>query len=108
MKHSKTLRVVKAVLMSHDYKKANCGNVGRLARIIYDNHNWLRQNGHSKWNEVNLDQRLAKWEQYSCDTAALRGDGGGGTGGGSTLPRGAHKFSGPWASVSKSLASIRK
>jgi len=69
---------VKAVLMSYDYKKANCGNVGRLARIIYDNHNRLRQNGHSKWNEVNLDQRLAKWEQYSCVTAALRGGGGGG------------------------------
>jgi len=78
----------KAVLMSYDYKKANCGNVGRLARIIYDNQNWLRQNGHSKWNEVNLDQPVPKWEQYSCVTAALRGGGGGGAGGGYNTPQG--------------------
>jgi len=57
---------VKAVLMSYDYKRANCENVGKLAKIIYDEFSSLKENGHSKWQDVDLDFNLKKWDQYSC------------------------------------------
>jgi TRAP transporter TAXI family solute receptor len=57
---------VKAVLMSFDYKWNHCKNVGRLANIIYDNFDWLKQHGHKKWKNVDFDFKLKKWEQYGC------------------------------------------
>lgn len=62
---------VKAVLMSYDYKRMNCTNVGRLASLIYRKFDWLKRNGHKKWNDVDLNSRLKKWDQYSCVTNAL-------------------------------------
>ena len=64
---------VKAVLMSYDYKRNNCVNVGKLAKTIYDDFAWLKNNGHPKWNSVDLDYQLKKWEQYSCVTKILGG-----------------------------------
>jgi len=64
---------VKAVLITYDYKREHCRNVGRLAKIMYDNMPWLRRNGHEKWNDVDLDYRLKNWEQYRCVREALRG-----------------------------------
>jgi len=57
---------VKAVLISYDFRMANCEYVGRVARIIADNLVWLRQNGHSKWQAVDIDYPLKGWEQYDC------------------------------------------
>lgn len=57
---------VKAVLISYDFKMANCYNVGRFARILEDNITWLQENGHPKWNSVDLAYPLKGWEQYSC------------------------------------------
>ncbi|WP_446011566.1 TAXI family TRAP transporter solute-binding subunit [Candidatus Electrothrix sp.] len=59
---------VKAVLMSYAYddNHQNCKNVGEVARIIYSNEAWLKKNGHEKWEHVNLDAKLAGWEQYKC------------------------------------------
>lgn len=65
---------VKAVLMSYDYKRANCANVGKVARAIHDNYSWLREHGHSKWQVVDLDFDLQKWDRYSCVQQALRKD----------------------------------
>jgi len=57
---------VKAVLITYAYKRANCDRVGNVARIISDELDWLRVNGHPKWNNVDLDFKLNGWEQYKC------------------------------------------
>ena len=57
---------VKAVLISYDFKMANCRNVGRFADILLNNLEWLKENGHPKWNSVDLDYPLKGWEQYEC------------------------------------------
>ncbi len=57
---------VKAVLISYDFKAANCQNVGRFADILVNNLEWLKENGHPKWNSVDLQYPLKGWEQYEC------------------------------------------
>ena len=57
---------VKAVLISYDFRRNNCDLVGQFAGIIYENLDWLRQNGHPKWQSVDLDYPLKGWEQYDC------------------------------------------
>lgn len=57
---------VKAMLVSFDYKNNDCDNVGKLAHAIYQNIHMLREMGHPKWNDVNLDDTVPEWEQYSC------------------------------------------
>jgi TRAP transporter TAXI family solute receptor len=57
---------VKAVLVSYDFRRANCEYVGRVGRIIADNLAWLRDNGHPKWKAVDIDFPLKGWEQYDC------------------------------------------
>ncbi|MEK8022057.1 MAG: TAXI family TRAP transporter solute-binding subunit [Candidatus Parabeggiatoa sp.] len=61
---------VKAVLITYDYNGAKCKNVGRLAKIMYNNLDWLKRKGHEKWKTVDFDdfqfdpQRI--WEQSVC------------------------------------------
>ena len=57
---------VKAVLVSYNFRNSNCENVGRVGKLIYDNMEWLKQHGHSKWNMVDLDFPLKGWQQYDC------------------------------------------
>ncbi|WP_026259627.1 TAXI family TRAP transporter solute-binding subunit [Desulfobacter curvatus] len=57
---------VKAVLVSFDFRRNNCDNVGEFANIVYENLDWLQQNGHPKWKSVDLDYPLKGWEQYDC------------------------------------------
>jgi TRAP transporter TAXI family solute receptor len=57
---------VKAVLVSFDFRGVNCDSVGQLAKILYENLAWLRQNGHPKWKSVDLNYPLKGWEQYDC------------------------------------------
>lgn len=57
---------VKSVLVSYDFRMANCQNVGKFAEILEKNLDWLRQNGHPKWNSVDLEYPLKGWEQYDC------------------------------------------
>ena len=57
---------VKAVLISFDFRRADCDNVGRFARLVADNRAWLVANGHPKWKSVDLDAALRGWEQYDC------------------------------------------
>jgi TRAP transporter TAXI family solute receptor len=57
---------VKAVLVSFNFRRANCEFVGQFARIVNDNIDWLRENGHPKWKFVDLDYPLKGWEQYDC------------------------------------------
>jgi uncharacterized protein len=62
---------VKAVLISYDFRTTHCDNVGRLAKILYDNFDWLKKNGHPKWNQVDLNFNLKGWEQYDCVQKSL-------------------------------------
>jgi TRAP transporter TAXI family solute receptor len=57
---------VKAVLVSFDYRRADCENVGRFAQVVSTNLEWLVKNGHPKWKAVNLEFPLKGWEQYDC------------------------------------------
>ncbi len=57
---------VKAVLISYDFTRLQCENVGKFSRILYDNLEWLRTHGHPKWKSVDLNATLRGWEQYGC------------------------------------------
>ena len=57
---------VKAVLVSFNFRRANCEYVGKFAQILSENMDWLRENGHLKWKFVDLDFPLKGWEQYDC------------------------------------------
>jgi uncharacterized protein len=57
---------VKSVLVSFDFRRLDCDNVGRFAQILASNTGWLVDNGHPKWKSVSLDYPLKGWEQYDC------------------------------------------
>ena len=57
---------VKAVLVSFNFRRANCEYVGKFAQILSENMDWLRENGHPKWQFVDIDYPLKGWEQYDC------------------------------------------
>jgi hypothetical protein len=57
---------VKAVLVSFDFRRKDCDNVGRFAQTMSRQMNWLLQNGHPKWKVVDLNYPLKGWEQYDC------------------------------------------
>ena len=57
---------VKAVLVSFNFRRANCEFVGKFAQILSENIEWLRMKGHPKWKSVDLDFPLRGWEQYDC------------------------------------------
>jgi uncharacterized protein len=57
---------VKAVLISFDFRKLDCENIGKFAKTIADNMSWLVKNGHPKWKSVDLVYPLRGWEQYDC------------------------------------------
>lgn len=70
-----TTVAVKAVLISYDFRRFHCENVGRMAKFIYENLDWLIQNGHPKWSSVDLNYPLKGWEQYDCVKKYLAGSG---------------------------------
>jgi TRAP transporter TAXI family solute receptor len=57
---------VKAVLVSFDFRRKDCDNVGRFAQTMSRQMSWLLQNGHPKWKAVDLNYPLKGWEQYDC------------------------------------------
>ena len=57
---------VKAVLVSFNFRRANCEFVGKFGQILNENIDWLRKNGHPKWKFVDLEYPLKGWEQYDC------------------------------------------
>jgi TRAP transporter TAXI family solute receptor len=57
---------VKAVLVSFDFRKNDCDNVGKFAQVVSSNMVWLTRNGHQKWKSVDLNAPLKGWEQYDC------------------------------------------
>ena len=61
-----TTAAIKAVLVSFDFRRADCEYVGRFAQVITKNMDWLITNGHPKWKSVDLEYPLRGWEQYDC------------------------------------------
>lgn len=57
---------VKSVLVSFNFRNTQCKNVGRFGALLHDNIDWLKANGHPKWNSVDLNYPLKGWEQYDC------------------------------------------
>ncbi len=57
---------VKSVLVSYNFRRANCRNVGKFAYLLESNIDWLKENGHPKWKSVDLEYPLKGWEQYDC------------------------------------------
>ena len=57
---------VKAVLVAYDFRNHHCNTIGNVARLISENLDWLRFNGHPKWNSVDLNEPVNGWEQYTC------------------------------------------
>ena len=64
---------VKAVLIGYDfsrgktwYYKMRCQQLGKLSSIIRDNLDMLKANGHKKWAEVDLDQKIGIWKLDTC------------------------------------------
>lgn len=71
---------VKAVLMSFDFSgKQNpyfvqrCQQLAKLGQVIRANLGQLKQTGHPKWKEVNLDEKVGIWPLDSCSRAAKAG-----------------------------------
>jgi uncharacterized protein len=62
---------VKAVLISFDYRRKDCDNVGRVAQVVSQRLETLRATGHAKWKVVDLNYPLRGWEQYDCVRRAL-------------------------------------
>jgi uncharacterized protein len=57
---------VKAVLVSFDFRRRDCDNVGRFAQLLSRGLDNLQRNGHAKWKAVDLNYPLRGWEQYDC------------------------------------------
>lgn len=57
---------VKAVLVAFNFRRVNCEYVGNFAKILFENKDWLIENGHPKWKSVDLNFSLKGWEQYDC------------------------------------------
>lgn len=71
---------VKAVLMSFDFSGKQspyfiqrCQQLARLGQAIRANISQLRQTGHPKWKEVNLDEKVALWPLDSCSQGGVKG-----------------------------------
>ena len=71
---------VKAVLMSFDFSsKQNpyfaqrCGQLATLGSAIRANLATLRQSGHPKWKEVNLDETVGTWPLDRCSRSGSSG-----------------------------------
>ncbi len=66
MKDDVNLVAVKAVVMTFNYKGDNCQYIYKIGQRIRNSLNELKENGHSKWKEVNLDLELGGWRPYGC------------------------------------------
>jgi len=63
---------VKAVLIAYDFRGPTCERVGQFAKILYENLEWLRGNGHPKWKSVDLNVTVKGWDQYDCVQKAIK------------------------------------
>jgi hypothetical protein len=62
---------VKAVLVSFDFRRRDCDNIGRFAQLMSRGLDSLQKNGHAKWKAVDFNYPLRGWEQYDCVRKSL-------------------------------------
>lgn len=70
---------VQAVLVSYDFSQANkkrCEALGKFAGAIRTNLSGLKEKGHPKWKEINLDADTGIWKKDNCAWPALAATGG--------------------------------
>jgi TRAP transporter TAXI family solute receptor len=71
---------VRAILMTYDfarptrYQREACAVVGKVARMIASNLDWLREvgRGHPKWQEVDVGAEIVSWKRSACAEAGLK------------------------------------
>jgi TRAP transporter TAXI family solute receptor len=72
---------VTSALISYDfsnkgnsYEKTRCKELWMMGDIIRKHIDTLKQSGHPKWNEVNLDAHIGTWKRDKCsaDTSAAK------------------------------------
>jgi len=68
---------VKAVLVTYDYRvnREKCAYVGDIASLVRGEIETLRQTGHAKWRDVDLDAAVIGWDLAPCAVPASRGPG---------------------------------
>ena len=54
-----------------DYYKNHCSNMAKLARVLRDNLDDLKANGHPKWQEVDMSAEINNWKRDSCSEGVL-------------------------------------
>jgi TRAP transporter TAXI family solute receptor len=57
---------VTAVLMTFDFRGANCADVAVISKLIRENLDELQRTGHEKWREVDVAQPLPGWQKSQC------------------------------------------
>lgn len=64
---------VQAMLVSYDFSKSNnkkrCALLEKFVKALRDDLPALRERGHVKWKEVNLDADAGSWKKDSCASA---------------------------------------
>ena len=90
MKDKVPTAAVRAILVSFDfsshqdnYYKLRCAQLGKLGQAIRDNLQELQNGGgHPKWNEVDLDRSVPRWQRDKCSLLQTSpgGDASGGRG----------------------------
>jgi TRAP transporter TAXI family solute receptor len=68
-----TTVAVKSVLVSFDFRYRDCDTVGKFAKVVSDNMDWLVKHGHPKWRSVDLNYQLKGWDQYDCVRKHVKG-----------------------------------
>ncbi len=70
---------VKAVLMSFDFSSKQtpyfvqrCQQLAQLGQAVRAQLGQLRQTGHAKWKEVNLDEKVGNWPLDACSRRAAQ------------------------------------
>jgi uncharacterized protein len=70
---------VKAVLISYDfssrrtpYYRKRCEQLSQLGRVVRANVAGLKQTGHPKWKEVDLEDAIGIWERDPCSYSRQR------------------------------------
>ena len=59
---------VRTVLVAYDFHDRHCDAIGTLAQLIRRHLPWLRENGHPKWKQVDIDAVVPGWERSLCVT----------------------------------------
>jgi TRAP transporter TAXI family solute receptor len=62
---------VKIVLVAYDFRNHHCRTIGTAARLMIEDMEWLRSNGHPKWQRVDLKASVKGWERYKCADLAF-------------------------------------